>query len=152
MLVPQHQGPELQVEPRWMGRDPHPNQIHPQVQTEVSTADLPQLLDGRPSTRWSASGLINYPSVQEVVQHTAVNSEVQCVVFPTRCVLVVFVCRWYGAEKECEAGSTGRQRYSCHIARDLALFTPYEIWVEAANQLGSASSDIIVLDILDVGW
>ncbi|XP_027146082.1 cytokine receptor-like factor 1b isoform X3 [Larimichthys crocea] len=58
--------------------------------------------------------------------------------------------RWYGREKECENDSTGKQRYSCHIPRNLALFTPYEIWVEAANQLGSATSDITTLDILDV--
>ncbi|XP_076009600.1 cytokine receptor-like factor 1b [Genypterus blacodes] len=58
--------------------------------------------------------------------------------------------RWYGREKECEDYGSGRQRYSCYIPRDLALFTPYEIWVEAANQLGSATSDIITLDILDV--
>ncbi|KAF7664731.1 hypothetical protein LDENG_00167140 [Lucifuga dentata] len=58
--------------------------------------------------------------------------------------------RWYGREKECEDYSAGKQRYSCYIPRDLALFTPYEIWVEAANQLGSATSDIITLDILDV--
>ncbi|KAK5907478.1 hypothetical protein CesoFtcFv8_005326 [Champsocephalus esox] len=58
--------------------------------------------------------------------------------------------RWYGREKECEIYSTGKQRYSCYIPRNLALFTPYEIWVEAANQLGSATSDITTLDILDV--
>ncbi|XP_075895546.1 cytokine receptor-like factor 1b [Nelusetta ayraudi] len=58
--------------------------------------------------------------------------------------------RWYGAEKECFGDGTAEQRYSCHIPRDLALFTPYEIWVEAANQLGSATSDIIILDVLDV--
>ncbi|CAL8308886.1 unnamed protein product [Lota lota] len=58
--------------------------------------------------------------------------------------------RWYGREKECEDYSAGQQRYSCHIPRDLALFTPYEIWVEAANQLGSSTSDVISLDILDV--
>ncbi|XP_036970194.1 cytokine receptor-like factor 1b isoform X1 [Acanthopagrus latus] len=58
--------------------------------------------------------------------------------------------RWYGTERECEDDVTGKQRYSCHIPRNLALFTPYEIWVEAANQLGSATSDITTLDILDV--
>ena len=58
-------------------------------------------------------------------------------------------CRWYGQEKECEDYSAGP--YTCYIPRDLALFTPYEIWVEASNQLGSATSDVISLDILDVG-
>lgn len=43
------------------------------------------------------------------------------------------------------------QPYSCSITRDLHLFTPYEIWVEASNQLGQAASDVITLDILDVG-
>uniref|UniRef100_W5LJA2 Cytokine receptor-like factor 1 n=1 Tax=Astyanax mexicanus TaxID=7994 RepID=W5LJA2_ASTMX len=57
--------------------------------------------------------------------------------------------RWYGQEKECEDYSAG-QPYTCYIPRDLALFTPYEIWVEASNQLGSATSDVISLDILDV--
>ncbi|KAL6489948.1 hypothetical protein MHYP_G00002930 [Metynnis hypsauchen] len=56
--------------------------------------------------------------------------------------------RWYGQEKECEDYSAGP--YTCYIPRDLALFTPYEIWVEASNQLGSATSDVISLDILDV--
>uniref|UniRef100_A0A4W3HPY9 Cytokine receptor-like factor 1 n=1 Tax=Callorhinchus milii TaxID=7868 RepID=A0A4W3HPY9_CALMI len=57
--------------------------------------------------------------------------------------------RWYGREKECsEPGVAGV--YSCYIPRDLALFTPYEIWVEASNKLGSAASEIISLDILDV--
>lgn len=41
--------------------------------------------------------------------------------------------------------------HSCHIPKDLALFTPYEIWVEATNRLGSARSDVLTLDILDVG-
>lgn len=59
-------------------------------------------------------------------------------------------CRWFGQEKECEDYSAG-QPYTCYIPRDLALFTPYEIWVEASNQLGSATSDVISLDILDVG-
>uniref|UniRef100_A0A665WBZ7 Cytokine receptor-like factor 1 n=1 Tax=Echeneis naucrates TaxID=173247 RepID=A0A665WBZ7_ECHNA len=58
--------------------------------------------------------------------------------------------RWYGKEKECENYSSGKQRHSCYIPRNLALFTPYEIWVEATNQLGSATSDITTLDILDV--
>ncbi|KAF0042258.1 hypothetical protein F2P81_005790 [Scophthalmus maximus] len=58
--------------------------------------------------------------------------------------------RWYSREKECDTYSSGKQRYSCHIPRNLALFTPYEIWVEATNELGSATSDITTLDILDV--
>uniref|UniRef100_A0A3Q3VQ83 Cytokine receptor-like factor 1 n=1 Tax=Mola mola TaxID=94237 RepID=A0A3Q3VQ83_MOLML len=58
--------------------------------------------------------------------------------------------RWYGREQECESDSAGEQRYSCRVRRNLALFTPYEIWVEAANRLGSATSDITTLDILDV--
>lgn len=66
-------------------------------------------------------------------------------------LVAVFLSRWYGTERECEDDVTGKQRYSCHIPRNLALFTPYEIWVEAANQLGSATSDITTLDILDVG-
>lgn len=66
-------------------------------------------------------------------------------------MLAVFLSRWYGREKECENYSTGKQRNSCYIPRNLALFTPYEIWVEADNQLGSATSDITTLDILDVG-
>ncbi|XP_039622758.1 cytokine receptor-like factor 1b isoform X1 [Polypterus senegalus] len=57
--------------------------------------------------------------------------------------------RWYGREKECDDYNLG-DPYSCYIPRDLALFTPYEIWVEASNRLGSASSDITTLDILDV--
>ncbi|XP_034531761.1 cytokine receptor-like factor 1a isoform X1 [Notolabrus celidotus] len=57
--------------------------------------------------------------------------------------------RWYGKEKECE-DYTHSQPYSCSITRDLHLFTPYEIWVEAINQLGQATSDVITLDILDV--
>uniref|UniRef100_A0A8C4ZKP9 Cytokine receptor-like factor 1b n=1 Tax=Gadus morhua TaxID=8049 RepID=A0A8C4ZKP9_GADMO len=68
---------------------------------------------------------------------------------PTQYILK-YKLRWYGREKECEVYSAGQQRYSCHIPRDLALFTPYEIWVEAANQLGSNTSDVISLDILDV--
>ncbi|KAI4899984.1 hypothetical protein NFI96_014494 [Prochilodus magdalenae] len=57
--------------------------------------------------------------------------------------------RWYGKEKECAEYNTG-QPNTCYIPRDLAIFTPYEIWVEATNQLGSATSDVITLDILDV--
>ncbi|XP_059847359.1 cytokine receptor-like factor 1b isoform X1 [Hypanus sabinus] len=57
--------------------------------------------------------------------------------------------RWYGKENQCqEMGTDGPN--SCYIPKDLALFTPYEIWVEASNKLGSAASDIISLDILDV--
>lgn len=41
--------------------------------------------------------------------------------------------------------------HSCRVPKDLALFTPYEIWVEATNRLGSARSDVLTLDILDVG-
>lgn len=41
--------------------------------------------------------------------------------------------------------------HSCRIPKDLALFTPYEIWVEATNRLGSARSDVLTLDVLDVG-
>lgn len=63
----------------------------------------------------------------------------------------VLAHRWHGKEKECENYSTGNERYSCYIPRNIALFTPYEIWVEATNQLGSATSDITTLDILDVG-
>lgn len=63
---------------------------------------------------------------------------------------VVVSRRWYGQEKECDDYSGG-QPYTCYMQRDLALFTPYEIWVEASNQLGSATSDVINLDILDVG-
>lgn len=65
-------------------------------------------------------------------------------------LFVLFSRRWYGQEKECDDYSGG-QPYTCYIPRDLALFTPYEIWVEASNQLGSANSDVINLDILDVG-
>ncbi|XP_031416104.1 cytokine receptor-like factor 1a isoform X2 [Clupea harengus] len=57
--------------------------------------------------------------------------------------------RWYGQEKECEDYNTG-QPCTCYIPSELALFTPYEIWVEASNQLGTAVSDVIYLDILDV--
>ncbi|XP_047444107.1 cytokine receptor-like factor 1b isoform X2 [Mugil cephalus] len=58
--------------------------------------------------------------------------------------------RWHGREKECENYSAAKQQHSCYIPRNVALFTPYEIWVEATNQLGSATSDVITLDILDV--
>ncbi|XP_034149804.1 cytokine receptor-like factor 1b isoform X4 [Esox lucius] len=57
--------------------------------------------------------------------------------------------RWYGRERQCDDYSTG-QNHLCYIPSDLALFTPYEIWVEASNQLGTATSDVITLDILDV--
>ncbi|KAK1152586.1 cytokine receptor-like factor 1 isoform X1 [Acipenser oxyrinchus oxyrinchus] len=57
--------------------------------------------------------------------------------------------RWYGHEKECEDYNLG-EPHSCYIPRDLALFTPYEIWVEASNQLGAAGSDVTILDVLDV--
>ncbi|XP_072314165.1 cytokine receptor-like factor 1a isoform X1 [Eucyclogobius newberryi] len=57
--------------------------------------------------------------------------------------------RWYDEEKKCEDYSVGKP-YSCRITRDLYLFTPYEIWVEASNQLGWAVSDVLTLDILDV--
>ncbi|XP_076880654.1 cytokine receptor-like factor 1b isoform X3 [Brachyhypopomus gauderio] len=63
--------------------------------------------------------------------------------------ILKYKLRWYGKEKECEDYNTG-QPYTCYIPRDLAIFTPYEIWVEASNQLGSSSSDVIILDILDV--
>ncbi|XP_030074454.1 cytokine receptor-like factor 1 isoform X2 [Microcaecilia unicolor] len=57
--------------------------------------------------------------------------------------------RWYGRDNTClEYHTVGP--YSCHIPKDLALFTPYEIWVEATNRLGSTISDTITLDILDV--
>lgn len=69
-----------------------------------------------------------------------------CVEFSIFC----FSFRWYGTEKEC-ADYTHTQPYSCSITQDLHLFTPYEIWVEASNQLGWATSDVITLDILDVG-
>lgn len=62
-------------------------------------------------------------------------------------------CRWYGTETECENSGTRvqPQPFSCYIASNLALFTPYQMWVEAANQLGSATSDVLTLDVLDVG-
>lgn len=62
-------------------------------------------------------------------------------------------CRWYGTETECENSGTRvqPQPFSCYIPSNLALFTPYQMWVEAANQLGSATSDVLTLDVLDVG-
>uniref|UniRef100_A0A3P8SBH2 Cytokine receptor-like factor 1 n=1 Tax=Amphiprion percula TaxID=161767 RepID=A0A3P8SBH2_AMPPE len=64
--------------------------------------------------------------------------------------ILKYKLRWHGKEKECEDYGSGEQRYSCYIPHNIALFTPYEIWVEATNQLGSATSDITTLDILDV--
>lgn len=58
--------------------------------------------------------------------------------------------RWYGQDNTCEEYHTVGP-HSCHIPKDLALFTPYEIWVEATNRLGSARSDVLTLDVLDVG-
>uniref|UniRef100_A0A8C6RVT3 Cytokine receptor-like factor 1 n=1 Tax=Nannospalax galili TaxID=1026970 RepID=A0A8C6RVT3_NANGA len=57
--------------------------------------------------------------------------------------------RWYGQDNTCEEYHT-MGPHSCHIPKDLALFTPYEIWVEATNRLGSARSDVLTLDVLDV--
>ncbi|XP_064252696.1 cytokine receptor-like factor 1 isoform X2 [Passer domesticus] len=57
--------------------------------------------------------------------------------------------RWYGQDNTCQEYHTAGT-YSCHIPKDLALFTPYEIWVEASNRLGVAVSDVVMLDILDV--
>uniref|UniRef100_A0A8C2TKF7 Cytokine receptor-like factor 1 n=1 Tax=Coturnix japonica TaxID=93934 RepID=A0A8C2TKF7_COTJA len=57
--------------------------------------------------------------------------------------------RWYGRDNTCQEYHTAGP-YSCHIPKDLALFTPYEIWVEASNRLGVAVSDVVMLDILDV--
>ncbi|KAH0508429.1 Cytokine receptor-like factor 1 [Microtus ochrogaster] len=57
--------------------------------------------------------------------------------------------RWYGQDNTCEEYHTVGP-HSCHIPKDLALFTPYEIWVEATNRLGSARSDVLTLDVLDV--
>lgn len=68
------------------------------------------------------------------------------------CNLPKSECRWYGTETECGgSGTRTQQQFSCYIPSNLALFTPYQMWVEAANQLGSATSDIVTLDILDVG-
>uniref|UniRef100_A0A670XU86 Cytokine receptor-like factor 1 n=1 Tax=Pseudonaja textilis TaxID=8673 RepID=A0A670XU86_PSETE len=57
--------------------------------------------------------------------------------------------RWYGRDNICQEYHTAGP-YSCHIPKDLALFTPYEIWVEASNRLGMAVSDVVMLDIVDV--
>ncbi|XP_053157324.1 cytokine receptor-like factor 1 isoform X2 [Hemicordylus capensis] len=57
--------------------------------------------------------------------------------------------RWYGRDNTCQEYHTAGP-YSCHIPKDLALFTPYEIWVEASNRLGVAVSDVVMLDIVDV--
>ncbi|KAJ7427324.1 Cytokine receptor-like factor 1 [Willisornis vidua] len=57
--------------------------------------------------------------------------------------------RWYGRDNTCQEYHTAGP-YSCHIPKDLALFTPYEIWVEASNRLGVAVSDVVMLDLLDV--
>ncbi|XP_063003031.1 cytokine receptor-like factor 1 isoform X2 [Elgaria multicarinata webbii] len=57
--------------------------------------------------------------------------------------------RWYGRDNTCLEYHTAGL-YSCHIPKDLALFTPYEIWVEASNQLGWAISERVMLDIVDV--
>lgn len=57
--------------------------------------------------------------------------------------------RWYGRDNTCREYHTAGP-YSCHIPKDLALFTPYEIWVEASNRLGVAVSDVVMLDIVDV--
>uniref|UniRef100_A0A8C6P7S9 Cytokine receptor-like factor 1 n=1 Tax=Nothobranchius furzeri TaxID=105023 RepID=A0A8C6P7S9_NOTFU len=58
--------------------------------------------------------------------------------------------RWHERENECDHYSSEKQDHFCYISENIALFTPYQIWVEATNQLGSATSDIISLDILDV--
>ncbi|XP_060641088.1 cytokine receptor-like factor 1 isoform X1 [Anolis sagrei] len=57
--------------------------------------------------------------------------------------------RWYGRDNACQDYHTAGP-YSCHIPKDLALFTPYEIWVEASNRLGVAVSEVAMLDIVDV--
>ncbi|XP_029819714.1 cytokine receptor-like factor 1 [Manacus vitellinus] len=57
--------------------------------------------------------------------------------------------RWYGRDNTCQEYHTAGP-YSCRIPKDLALFTPYEIWVEASNRLGVAVSDVVMLDILNV--
>uniref|UniRef100_A0A8D2LA18 Cytokine receptor-like factor 1 n=1 Tax=Varanus komodoensis TaxID=61221 RepID=A0A8D2LA18_VARKO len=57
--------------------------------------------------------------------------------------------RWYGRDNACQEYHTAGP-YSCHIPKDLALFTPYEIWVEAFNRLGWAVSERVMLDIVDV--
>ncbi|XP_031431248.1 cytokine receptor-like factor 1b isoform X1 [Clupea harengus] len=56
--------------------------------------------------------------------------------------------RWFGQETVCTDYNRGIN--TCYIPSGLAIFTPYEIWVEATNQLGSASSRVVTLDILDV--
>lgn len=56
--------------------------------------------------------------------------------------------RWFGQETVCTDHSRGTN--TCYIPSGLAIFTPYEIWVEATNQLGSSSSRVLTLDILDV--
>ncbi|XP_041912813.1 cytokine receptor-like factor 1b isoform X2 [Alosa sapidissima] len=56
--------------------------------------------------------------------------------------------RWFGQETVCTDYNRGIN--TCYIPSGLAVFTPYEIWVEATNQLGSASSRVVMLDIIDV--
>ncbi|XP_015238123.1 PREDICTED: cytokine receptor-like factor 1 isoform X1 [Cyprinodon variegatus] len=58
--------------------------------------------------------------------------------------------RWHEKENECENCIAENQGYVCHISAKIALFTPYEIWIEVTNQLGSTTSDILSLDVLDV--
>uniref|UniRef100_A0A670K6Q5 Cytokine receptor like factor 1 n=1 Tax=Podarcis muralis TaxID=64176 RepID=A0A670K6Q5_PODMU len=58
-------------------------------------------------------------------------------------------CRWYGRDNVCREYHTAGP-YTCHIPKDLALFTPYEIWVVATNRLGESTSDVVMLDIVDV--
>ncbi|KAM9761526.1 cytokine receptor-like factor 1b [Menidia menidia] len=58
--------------------------------------------------------------------------------------------RWHGAERECELYGSEGGIHSCRIPGNIALFTPYQIWVEANNPLGSASSEVTSLDVLDV--
>ncbi|XP_053228288.1 cytokine receptor-like factor 1 isoform X1 [Podarcis raffonei] len=57
--------------------------------------------------------------------------------------------RWYGRDNVCREYHTAGP-YTCHIPKDLALFTPYEIWVVATNRLGESTSDVVMLDIVDV--
>uniref|UniRef100_A0A3B3W1N3 Cytokine receptor-like factor 1 n=1 Tax=Poecilia latipinna TaxID=48699 RepID=A0A3B3W1N3_9TELE len=68
---------------------------------------------------------------------------------PTKYTLK-YKLRWHGRENECENYSSEKKGHACRISSKIALFTPYEIWVEATNQLGSAASDISSLDVLDV--
>ncbi|MED6264920.1 Cytokine receptor-like factor 1 [Characodon lateralis] len=68
---------------------------------------------------------------------------------PTKYTLK-YKLRWHERENECENYSSEKQGYSCRISAKIALFTPYEIWVEATNQLGAAISDVSSLDVLDV--